>query len=953
MKPQIYTPIFTPQVDLTRLPAISAPVSAGLKVLIFENGIAVDRTNFVYDGSGGNPVTFSRIVYQRGTASMIAIIDPSNTWLPVVGWRIEIWTTARREFAGTISDWQDQYLGNDGFHHIQVNCTSLEVSYDILIPPRSYINRSTDYIVRDLIGSLASRVPISIGQIDSGPVVPIVTYAFDRLSDTLTALANIAGQVWYVDPEDLTVQMHKPTAKPAPFVLFTPEVQWETIDFHQTRQDYRNRQIVRGSFQLNQPSNVMFAGDGSTKIFTLPYIPDTVLSARTTNGVQSTATGTFSGQPAPGDSVTIGTSTAILASKRTITVDHTQCGTADSTNFPLLVSISDPTLRTVSNGGSVQSGSAFDILFYSDAGSTLLNWEIETYDPVGGSLVAWVQIPTLSHTIDTVIYMYFGCATISSFQGSPNAAWDANYKGVWHLANGETLISTDSSANGNNGTMSVPPPLPGVGQIDGGMLCVPEFPFRYLSTGPSGSLEVSSQVTTECWVELLDANGSDQPIIYYAVPSNFQNGYGLSFDGISLIKFFVERGGGGSVASATISVGSWHHVVGTYDGSTLSIYLDGALASTSSISGGLASDSNNILQLGGFQGFTGSLDEIRISNTARSASWVTASYNGQKTGSTMLTLSAISSGGTVAIREGYTFVTALDNTQPFEVLIGATSAATAQNLVDAINANPATAGVLYSLPTIENPSCNADAPSGSAFTLRVKIHGAAGNSAPALSKICPNFSWSGATCSGGSDGTSTSLNLQQDFLWLKGDQTVTCLNAVAGGTSLEVSYYRLGGDCVAVENTAQVQLRAVLEGGTGQYQQLLNDSSNTSYAAILQEAQQTLAQFSVLTSSFAFKTYQIGLSPGDLLTLVLTNPTSIYNGQWQIQRIDGAYVPQLPDTPGRFLTWDEMAMAWDQATMTWDQTGIPATGCFLYTVTVVNVVGAPNWISEWENLIKP
>lgn len=953
MKPQTYTPIFTPQVDLTRLPAISAPVSTGLKVIIFENGIAVDRTNFVYDGSGGNPVTFSRIVYQRGTASMIAIIDPSNTWLPVVGWRIEIWTTARREFAGTISDWQDQYLGNDGFHHIQVNCTSLEVSYDILIPPRSYINRSTDFIVRDLIGSLASRVPISIGQIDSGPVVPIVTYSFDRLSDTLTALANIAGQVWYVDPEDLTVQMHKPTAKPAPFVLFTPEVQWETIDFHQTRQDYRNRQIVRGSFQLNQPSNVMFAGDGSTKIFTLPYIPDTVLSARTTNGVQATATGTFSGQPSPGDSVTIGTSTAILASKRTITVDHTQCGTADSTNFPLLVSISDPTLRTVANGGSVQSGSAFDILFYSDAGSTLLNWEIETYDPVGGSLIAWVQIPTLSHTIDTVIYMYWGCATISSFQGSPNAAWDSNYEGVWHLANGSTLSAADSTSNNSGGSLSSPPPLPTVGQVDGGMSSTPSFPFRFISAGPYSQLQPSTAVSVECWIYIADANGFTSHPISVTPPGVFANGYAVLFDGTSTIQFFVETGIIPSGVSTTISIGAWHHVVGTYDGSTVRLYVDGILAGTLSASNALGSDPTSILRLGGWDGFSGLMDEIRISNVARAASWVTASYNGQKTGSTMLTLSAISSGGTVAIREGYTFVAALDNTQPFEVLIGATAAATAQNLVDAINANPATAGVLYSLPTIENPSCNADAPSGSAFTLRVKIHGAAGNSAPALSKICPNFAWSGATCSGGSDGTSTSLNLQQDFLWLKGDQTVTCLNAVAGGTSLEVSYYRLGGDCVAVENTAQVQLRAVLEGGTGQYQQLLNDSSNTSYAAILQEAQQTLAQFSVLTSSFAFKTYQIGLSPGDLLTLVLTNPTSIYNGQWQIQRIDGAYVPQLPDTPGRFLTWDEMAMAWDQATMTWDQTGIPATGCFLYTVTVVNVVGAPNWISEWENLIKP
>jgi hypothetical protein len=44
--------------------------------------------------------------------------------------------------------------------------------------------------------------------------------------------------------------------------------------------------------------------------------------------------------------------------KRTITVDHTQVGGTDSTNFPLAVAGTYADLKTVGNGGSVQNGRA-------------------------------------------------------------------------------------------------------------------------------------------------------------------------------------------------------------------------------------------------------------------------------------------------------------------------------------------------------------------------------------------------------------------------------------------------------------------------------------------------------------------------------------------------------------------------------------------------------------------
>jgi hypothetical protein len=49
-------------------------------------------------------------------------------------------------------------------------------------------------------------------------------------------------------------------------------------------------------------------------------------------------------------------------------------------------------------------------------------WEIENYNSTTGAATIWVRVPTLSHTADTVIYMFFGNSGISSFQGGSAGA---------------------------------------------------------------------------------------------------------------------------------------------------------------------------------------------------------------------------------------------------------------------------------------------------------------------------------------------------------------------------------------------------------------------------------------------------------------------------------------------------------------------------------------------------
>src|SRR5579864_7386162 len=136
--------------------------------------------------------------------------------------------------------------------------------------------------------------------------------------------------------------------------------------------------------------------------------------------------------------------------RRAITIDHTKVPNTDQTNFPVLISGTYSYLATTGNSGNVSNASGYDIAFTSDsAGSVLLNWETESYDPATGAIVAWVKIPRVSHTTDTTIYMFYGNAAIGTFQGgATGSVWDSGFVGVYHFK--DPLGLSDSSLQGND-----------------------------------------------------------------------------------------------------------------------------------------------------------------------------------------------------------------------------------------------------------------------------------------------------------------------------------------------------------------------------------------------------------------------------------------------------------------------------------------------------------------------
>jgi hypothetical protein len=242
--------------------------------------------------------------------------------------------------------------------------------------------------------------------------------------------------------------------------------------------------------------------------------------------------------------------------RKLITIQHGQVSGSLS-SFPVLIS-----LATDSDLAAAAQVSGNDILFTDSNGTSLLNYEIESYTSSTGKLIAWVKVPSLSTTSDALIYMYYGnSSAAAAIAANKQGTWDSNYAGVWHLPNGTTLSGADATANANNGTVT------GVsatgGKIDGGAslsgsagIIIPN----------SSSVNISGAITLEAWVYPIGANVYQSETLFARNGGNDEYTYAMGTS-TSTINFFPSDANCGavSISLARWTYDAWNHVVITVD----------------------------------------------------------------------------------------------------------------------------------------------------------------------------------------------------------------------------------------------------------------------------------------------------------------------------------------------------------------------------------------------------
>ena len=333
--------------------------------------------------------------------------------------------------------------------------------------------------------------------------------------------------------------------------------------------------------------------------------------------------------------------------RKSITVNSGQVVGGPLTNYPMLVSFTDPNIANTLSGGNVTDPGGDDIIFRASDGVTQLNHEIETYVSTTGQLVAWVGVPSIN--TGTVIYMYYGNSCVTSPTQNPTGVWDSNFKGVWHLqqsGNGTAGEFKDSTSNANNGQGGggtlANTPAQATGEIGYGQQFTGgsggACPCDYIQIADTASLDETTQLTMEAWVKLPTPTTNQK--IMGKTDQNITRGYLLASQTGGLYAEIWDSAGTDHTftSGGTLSTNTWTHLAVTWTTSGSMIgYINGV--QVNSISAG----SNNIgtggttpqMRIGSspWNGpswpLSGVVDEARISNLARSANWLKTEVNNQ------------------------------------------------------------------------------------------------------------------------------------------------------------------------------------------------------------------------------------------------------------------------------------------------------------------------------------
>jgi hypothetical protein len=279
----------------------------------------------------------------------------------------------------------------------------------------------------------------------------------------------------------------------------------------------------------------------------------------------------------------------------------------------------------------------YDILFTTSDGQTAIPYEREGYDSATGALTAWVNVPSVSSASNTTIYLYYGFGSAPDMSHTAQT-WNSNYLGVWHLKENavdgsHTATHYDSTVNGYNGLQN------NNSQIAGKIGWAQSFngvnDWINVNTHPV----LTSQLTLEAWVYLNALQGDNKIVGDLNRPSGTFYGFTMAVGttGGNENLYSEVRDTTGTdypLKKGSMPLNSWNYLASTWvTGGQFIGYINGSQLSP------IAASANNIGNAAGPMiigapgweqyslFFNGRIDELRISNIARSPEWIGTSYN--------------------------------------------------------------------------------------------------------------------------------------------------------------------------------------------------------------------------------------------------------------------------------------------------------------------------------------
>ena len=271
----------------------------------------------------------------------------------------------------------------------------------------------------------------------------------------------------------------------------------------------------------------------------------------------------------------------------------------------------------------------------------MTGYRVERCQGVGCSNFAEVGQPSATSFNDANLaantsYRY----RVRAVDAATNLSGYSNVAGATTLAAGSGLVAAysfnegtgttvaDSSASGNNGTIGTAT-WTTAGKYGNALVfngtsarvTIPDSPSLRLAAGMTLEAWVYPQAVSSAWRDVI-YKGNDNYYLEATSATSSRPAGGGTF-----------AGGSGTTdvyGTAALAVNTWTHLAVTYNGATLSLYVNGVLASSQARTGNIAT-STNPLSIGGDsiygQYFQGRIDDVRVYNTARTQPQIQADMN--------------------------------------------------------------------------------------------------------------------------------------------------------------------------------------------------------------------------------------------------------------------------------------------------------------------------------------
>lgn len=286
-------------------PVASFPVGGFLKfnvaaqeLQIFVNDVDLAGNLFI-SSSGDAGFTVSEII--NGTSTLdLQLVETSATSGPTlnlkVGHEVIVEHASGRLFGGTIEDIKRTSPDLEKTVYHSLTCTDFSACLERRFVAASFedtgspITQTLGDVVTLIHAQFLSDGCVFLGTVEDGPLVQKINFNYVRVSEALTDLSRLSGGtfIWNVDYyNNLTFRSR--TALTAPYVLSDTNQPIEAIDFSESRETYRNRQIVRGGKTVTESRVEEFEADGKIRTFTvsLPVNAKPVIKVNTVEVAQA------------------------------------------------------------------------------------------------------------------------------------------------------------------------------------------------------------------------------------------------------------------------------------------------------------------------------------------------------------------------------------------------------------------------------------------------------------------------------------------------------------------------------------------------------------------------------------------------------------------------------------------------------------------------------------------